>query len=160
MDEQDFILELEQYSALLTQHNAEVIGCTKEQIQDLEAFHKLQLPKFYKIYLRYFGVTAGALFLGSDAYYDCLIGSDNITQGFIELLHENNITPPDHLFAILLHQGYAGEFFTTKPYMDDPIIYNYCEGRNIQEASLFSKNILTFFQEHIDYWKKGIIKAL
>lgn len=160
MNKIQFISELENFKKLLLTNNSNVIGCSEEQLVQLEIFYNIKLPEFYRLYLSFFGIKSGSLLLGTEAFYESLIGDDNITSAFIELLNENNKVAPEFLFAIELHQGYSGAFFISFPYNDDPVIYSYTEGEDIVNRGLFSNYTIMGFKEHVSYWEKGVIEQL
>lgn len=158
MFKQKFIESLEKFNLLLTDADNIVKGCSPQQIENIENIYGSQLPEFYKIYLGYFGVEAGSYLKGTRAFYKDLVASHSITMGMLDLLKENNISAPDNLFAITLHQGYVGSFFILNELEEDPIIYNYEEGEQIKKQGKFSVIKVNGIEKHISSCNRGLIK--
>lgn len=160
MNKEKFIEKLERFKFLLHANGSHVAGCSLEEIKHIERINNIKLPEHYKIYLSYFGFESGQYLKGTRAFYKDLIPPQSITDNMIELLVENNISPPDNLFAITLHQGYVGSFFILKDSDPDPIVYHYLEGAKIEEQEKFSIIKMRGIEQHIAYWKQSILKKL
>ncbi|WP_099074317.1 hypothetical protein [Proteus alimentorum] len=146
MTSSDFLILLESFKKFMLDKGFSVIGCSDEQIFQLEDKYG-KLPYFYKIYLSIFGLEAGDFKKGTDILYSEL---DDINIYSIELLEENDIRIPLNFFSFLLHQGYSSLFFIDRQ-CDDPDVYVYTEGDKIRKTKLkFSECLLA----EIDYYKE------
>lgn len=102
---------------------SELAGCSNAEISTLENRRALQLPESYKQFLRVIGHGAGQF--NSDAFwtYDTL--EDAQTRA-IEMLHKNNISVPETLFAFDTGDGNFLFFETAEG--DDPSVMLYESG--------------------------------
>lgn len=160
---------------------SELVGCSEEQITDLEHKLNLTLPLAYKEFLRWMGVKGGLLLRGSDVYYNYLIGSvwnDYIEEGIsspdasmkkhaIELLNEHgfegNILLEDSV-VIMSHQGTAIQYIKINEGENPPVYLFTEQGKWLEEgpskwANSYSEHLLKTFTEEVKAWKKlGYIK--
>lgn len=146
MTSSEFLIVLESFKKFIMDKGFSVIGCSDEQILQLENKYG-KLPYFYKIYLSILGFEMGDFKKGTSVLYSEL---DDINIYSIELLEENNIQIPLNFFSFLLHQGYSSLFFIDRE-CDDPDVYVYTEGDKVKKTKLkFSECLLA----EIDYYKE------
>ena len=131
MNKEFFIKEINELISTLTKKGMNVIGCTEEQIMELEIKYGV-LPCFYKIFLREMGVLAGDFKEGTWFVFNEL---QDINEETYNLMKDNNITPPLKMFAFLMHQGYTSLLFVdvTDP---DPAVYCYTEGESVTDINM------------------------
>jgi hypothetical protein len=108
-----------------------LIGCSEEEIKDIEQRFHLKLPGLYKDFLRVMGRKAGNLFYGENMFYPevlkfqenakFMMMNDDLTAPLIEL--------PPTAFVFGHHQGEQFLFFLTSE-SDDPSVYHYLEGKD------------------------------
>lgn len=78
---------------------------------------------------------------------------DDINNETLDLMLQNNISPPGNMFAFLMHQGYTSLFFTDRE-KDDPKVYCYTECEEIKDTGkTFSLCIEAEINEYLSYVK-------
>ena len=129
MNKWEFNHQLNQLIAILTSKGFVTKGCNDQHLAQLEHQYG-RLPVYYKIFLSKLGINAGDFKLGTAILFHEI---DDINQGSLVLLVENNISIPTNFFAFLLHQGYSSLFFMDRH--DDPMVYCYTEGDVIKNLN-------------------------
>lgn len=103
-----YLIESKEYLKDYPQITNEFIGCTEEQITNLELKLNVNLPEAYKEFLRWFGVKGGQIMRGSDFYYRYLIGEayeDYIEEG----IYQNDASLLKFAKELLIEHGFDGE---------------------------------------------------
>ncbi|HZZ81139.1 MAG TPA: SMI1/KNR4 family protein [Gemmataceae bacterium] len=118
---------------------SELVGCTEDEIRQLEEGSKFRLPAAYRSFLARMGKSAGRMFVGSDAFFDILVQVQAWTQDMLAEAGHPGIIPPD-AFTFLMHGGYIVLFFRTSE-GDDPLVYrlNQSDTVSIKIADRFSE---------------------
>jgi len=103
----------------------DIVGCTDEEISELERQVGLTLPTAYRDFLRTMGHRAGSFMVGTDFFYDDLRG---LRDALVECLAQMRVDfqMPLDLFVFSSHQGYIFHFFRTTE-GDDPPVYGFSE---------------------------------
>ncbi|MFC0400798.1 SMI1/KNR4 family protein [Paraburkholderia rhizosphaerae] len=123
-----------------------VSGCDADEISGIEKKYGA-LPNLYKIFLSLVGSEAGDFKVGTD-----ILAKDlgDINECTLELMEENGVSPPENLFAFLLHQGYSALFFVDR-YADDPDVFCYTEGEAIKKTEY---KFSSYIGDEIDIYAK------
>lgn len=135
----------------LSERNA-ILGCSDEEIQEIEDFYNIKLPDVYYDFLKKMGKSAGAFMAGTDMFYHHLL---DLREGAIELLQDSgtDYTLPDEMFVFSMHQGYEFCCFDVTDSCD-PKIYQYIEDDN--EPSIvwksFSRYLKEMLQNHLSLY--------
>jgi hypothetical protein len=151
IDEQDNVIsELVRRILLLGIASPEEIqGCTKEEVEEIQAYAGVKLPAIYLDFLYTMGRGAGNFFKGSDMFYPSLLGLRKAAE---ELLSEEgaSFSLPKDAFVFLMHQGYQFLFFRTLGCSDDPPVYHYMEGEGAPRkiSRSFSRFLIESIKEH------------
>lgn len=100
----------------------QVIGCSEEEIQEIEQGVTLTLPPSYKEFLRFAGKGLGMFGAGSDIFYD-EVDLIELQQDARDILVENRFpqTLPDDAFVFWMHGGYMFCFFRTSEGGNPPV---------------------------------------
>ncbi len=126
-----------------------IIGCTSEEIINLEKFFKVKLPSTYVEFLHKLGKNAGSFLVGSDFLYDKLY---KLTEYANNLLIENksSLKLPEAAFVFISHQGYQFMFFNCNEASN--AIYYYLEGEQAFEKvyNSFDDWLAETVQDEID----------
>ncbi len=136
----------------------ELLGCTQDEVIELERQLDICLPKAYQEFLLSMGHGAGRFLRGSDCFFKHLPELQNWS---VELLQENNFSEfmPEYAFVFLMHQGYQFSFFRLSE-GDDPPTYSYCEGINqtsfIRSHERFSDFLVSEVEIHGKYLYSAI----
>lgn len=131
----------------------EQVGCTQDEVIELERQLGISLPKAYREFLLSMGYGAGKFLRGSDCFFEHL---PYLQKWAIELLEENNFCEslPEDTFVFSMHQGYQFSFFRLSE-GDNPPTYSYCEGTNqtsfIRSHERFSDFLATEAEIHARY---------
>ncbi len=131
----------------------ELLGCTHQEIIQLEQQLGVKLPKAYQEFLMLMGKEAGQFLRGTDCFYQHLL---DLQEAAKDLLKENHVTQllPNDAFIFLMHQGYQFCFFRLSQ-GEDPPTYYYCEGEEqkpfINNHSKFSDFLITEIDLHEKY---------
>lgn len=106
-------------------HSVTFVGCSDDEIQEIERQLKLSFPEAYKEFLRWMGKDGGPILKGSDCFYKHLL---YLRAWADELLKENNLFGilPANSFIFFMHQGYQFAFMYLED-GDNPPIYYYNE---------------------------------
>lgn len=103
----------------------QAVGCSEEEIQNLESRLKLNLPLAYKEFLRYAGKGLGDFEIGSTIFYDDidLVELQEIAKEF--LIEDNApFKLPDDAYVFWMHQGYMFCFFKTSEGDNPPVHFH------------------------------------
>jgi len=103
-------------------HSVTFIGCSDDEIREIERQLKLSLPEAYKEFLRWMGKDGGPVLKGSDCFYKHL---PHLRAWADELLEENNLSGilPENSFVFFMHQGYQFAFMYPEDSENPPIYY-------------------------------------
>jgi hypothetical protein len=127
----------------------EIQGCTKEEVEEIQADAGVNLLATYLDFLYAMGRGAGNFFKGSDMFYPSLLGLRKAAE---ELLSEEgaSFSLPKDAFVFLMHQGYQFMFFRTLRCSDDPPVYHYIEGEGVPRkiSRSFSQFLIESIKEH------------
>jgi len=104
-----------------------IVGCTDEQIAQIEATFAVKLPDSYKQFLTKMGVAAGYFLHGSKLYFPETL---TLKQPAEKLLTAADVSfrLSKEDFVFLVHQDYQFMFFDTAA-GDDPPVHRFCEGQ-------------------------------
>ncbi len=132
----------EEFKEFLELHNLEPpIGCSKEEVCELEKSIGYSLPEAYKNYLYLAGKDYDGVMVGTDCFFDDVVSNNNY---LLELLKENKLSTdslPDSYLTFFSHQGYMMAWFQLPTEEDDPVCYHYFEGttKEPQEYGTFTE---------------------
>ena len=103
-----------------------MVGCSAEDIANVERACCKPLPAEYESFLRLAGRGAGRLFQGTAIFYPRLL---ELHEDAIALLSELGVPEvlPDKAFVFMMHQGYELKYFV--PDRDDPEVVQFWEGQ-------------------------------
>ncbi|MEP6895269.1 MAG: SMI1/KNR4 family protein [Chloroflexota bacterium] len=104
----------------------ELQGCSEEEIEHLEKFIGVKLPKTYREFLALIGHNTGIYRRGSDHLYKDLF---NLTEDTKEILMKGPFKLPKDAFVIMSHQGYIFTYFRLSD-GDDPPVFAYMENES------------------------------
>ncbi|GGJ05974.1 SMI1/KNR4 family protein [Paenibacillus hunanensis] len=131
--------------------NTPLVGCTQEEIIELEDRVGFKLPGVYKEFLLAAGHGSGRLFQGTIVHYINLI---EIQEWAKELLEENNnpITLPNTSFVFSMHQGYEIRFFDVHM-GENPPVFLWYEGMENPSSAVklfdtFEEFLLQEIEDH------------
>ena len=102
--------------------STDFIGCSNEEIQQIEKQLGKPLPEAYKEFLHWIGKNGGPILRGSDCFYADL---SNLRKWANELLNENALAGmlPENAFVFFMHQGYQFAFMYLSDDQNPPIYY-------------------------------------
>jgi len=113
------------------------IGCTEEEIQELEKKLNVFLPESYKEFLLWMGKDSGGFLRGSDFLYPKIIDIQDWSWELIEEAYPEDERHEWYCFTFLMHQGYTFWCFSLlSPDNTDPIVCQYTEGEDPMSESL------------------------
>jgi hypothetical protein len=139
MSIQELAMTLQQKGCILT-------GCSRQQITKIEQKLQINFPNTYVDYLLLMGKNAGQFMMGSSAFIDDLI---EMQENASELLDGNDFKPlPENAFVFFMHQGYQFALFHLTE-GDNPPIYYYYEGRNIDDFERAEDSLTDFLAKQI-----------
>lgn len=102
-------------------------GCTKNEIEQIEAIFDINLPTVYRQFLKRMGKSAGDFLVGTDYLFPDLLKLRKIAEDLIEDCSAQFILNKlDFVFAA--HQGYQFLFFRVSDSSDDPAVFYFLEG--------------------------------
>jgi hypothetical protein len=133
-----------------------IVGCTDQQMQEIEAVHGRPLPAMYDAFMRRMGKGAGHLFRGTEIFYPEILDLREAAQ---ELFLENHIKTPvsPEWVVFSMHQGYQFLFFDQRT--ADPPVRWYFEGKGISQMSdSFSAFLAQEVAEHGGLVARGVLK--
>jgi hypothetical protein len=106
--------------------DADIIGCSAEEVAQVVAAQGAPLPWLYERFLRVMGKGAGDLLIGSDVYFPKVL---DLRRAALELLGEcgHPFDLPETAVVFLMHQGYQFMYFeSAQP--EDPPVMRFMEG--------------------------------
>lgn len=120
------------------------IGCSFEEISDIEQKINYTFPDSYREFLLWMGNDKNGVLRGSDWFLDDVIDNTDCLE---ELIEDNGLSliNPDNLICFFMHQGYMVGWFYKAPVADDPDCYFFSEGaepNTIQKIGKFSEFLL------------------
>src|SRR5579859_3278188 len=147
---------LAEMKVLIVPSTRKVVPCTEEEVHALEQKCHCSLPEAYKEFLLTMGKGAGNFFVGSDIFYHDL---DGLREVAIEILTEVGFPQklPKDAFVFFMHQGYLFNFFLTSD-GDDPPIYRYLEGTDVETFPLIYDHFTDFLLDEIRTQARSISK--
>ena len=133
----------------------ELIGCTQQEVKDIEKAIGHQLPVSYQNFLILMGKNAGQFLRGSDCFYPDIL---DLNTGAKEILSENDFpeTLPDDAFVFFIHQGYQFSFFRLGE-GNDPPIYYFTEGESNLSFMKSHEKFTNFLTTEIELHKKYLM---
>jgi SMI1/KNR4 family protein SUKH-1 len=105
----------------------DICGLSEREIESVRTAHGVAaFPAYYEEFLRRMGTSAGALWVGTDAFYPRLL---EVRSWIVELLAENGVSQlmGEDAVAIATHQGYQAYWLESSA-ADDPPAMTYIEG--------------------------------
>lgn len=125
---------------------SEIIGCTEEEVNELELFFGLHLPSAYKAFLKAMGRGAGRLMRDADVFSEVL---KKLTREASEILLDEEMSPlPDRAFVFGIRNSEQFLFFICDG-DEDPVIFRFMEGNNSFEKKYSS--FWDFLRDEIRY---------
>lgn len=103
-----------------------LIGCTTDEIAEIERLAGARLPTVYREFMAMAGKRAGAPLTGTDYGYPTVL---KLRSWALELLSECQVdyVLPANMFVFAMHQGYEFASFVVDA-TDDPPVYQFVEG--------------------------------
>ncbi len=103
------------------------IGCSVEEVEELESKIGFSLPAAYKEYLLFMGKDYKGVMVGTDCFITDVVSN---TEYLPELLEENNLDYklPKNYLAFFCHQGYIMSWFALPCAENNPVCYFFSEG--------------------------------
>ena len=130
----------------------QIIGCTQEEIEKLESYYKLTLPKSYKDFLFAFGKRSG--YFSGDIAISYQFLFDRKEKALKILRYDNSdIKLPIDAFVFNTFRDEGFSYFHTKINNEDPPVYVYQDGEIIETVESFSKWLLEYI-ESLKHWIK------
>lgn len=144
----------EAFSTLVRQGaiaEANLIGCTDEEILIIQKHFSCLLPQEYKDFLFIAGKSAGKLFRGTDIFYPRVLQLQSEAEALLSELQLTTLLPIDAK-VFCMHQGYELNYFI--PTSDDPPVLQFFEGQTeaIVAWKSFSEFIVTSIRSHLEHW--------
>ena len=109
-------------------HLEKPIGCSEDDISELEGSLGCELPDSYKEYLRLMGRDYSGVMVGTNCFVSDVLQNNECLP---ELLNENQLSgyiPQKKYVAFFCHQGYMMSWFTIPCEESDPQCTYYFEG--------------------------------
>jgi hypothetical protein len=130
------------------------VGCTEEEVAELEQWRGCRFPLAYREFLLWMGHWGGGLLMGSDCFYEQL---KDIQIWAAELLQEDQYTEtlPEDAFVFLMHQGYQFFFFRMQE-SDDPAVYYYLE----EEEKASGSEVIKYADHFSEWLDQAVDKAI
>lgn len=128
-----------------------IIGCSDQDIFEIEKHFQCELPMIYVDFLRIAGKKAGKVFCGTDIFFPRLLDLQLEAESLLVELGMEEVLPANGK-VFYMHQGYEINYFI--PSTDDPPVFQFVEGNNsatIAWAS-FSNFIETSIKDHLQHW--------
>ncbi|TDC63718.1 SMI1/KNR4 family protein [Micromonospora sp. KC207] len=106
---------------------AELVGMSEAEVREVASDQSVSsMPSRYVEFLRLMGKAAGALLVGTDAFYPGILG---LKRDGLELVTGSGLDGlvPSDVIVFAMHQGYQ-VYWMSSELSDDPPVYMYQEG--------------------------------
>lgn len=126
-----------------------IAPCDEAQIYSIEQRCNIFLPKAYRDFLLWGGISAGGFLRDSNLFYDSSSQFLEMREIAEELLIEDDFIDllPEDAFVFDIHQGYIFWFFRTVD-GDDPPVYIYQQGDSpVFQTSIPFKQLCSSFSD-------------
>ena len=139
-------------------HQDELIGCTKQEVKEIETRINHPLPVNYKHFLLALGKSAGQFLKGSDCFYPTIL---YLNEDAREILEANNFPQalPEDAFVFFMHQGYQFSFFPLNE-GDNPLIYYFNEGEQQLSFTQSHEHFTDLLTTEIELHQKYLMSPL
>jgi len=112
------------------------IGCSEDEIDEIERQFSIKLPLIYREYLNTMGRSSGSFLQGTDFSFPVILGLRESAEDLIKEC-DAKITLSKTDFVFVFHQGYQFLYFNSKD-SDDPPIYLFVDEEPISQK-VFNK---------------------
>lgn len=102
-----------------------IVGCSAQEIDEIEAAVGRRLPLAYREFLAQMGHGAGDFYMGTDIFYPRLHGLGQAARDLVAE-EKSNLALPNEAIVFMMHQGYQF-LFVRNDEGDDPPVYYYME---------------------------------
>jgi len=133
----------------------EILGCSEQEIAEIETRFKMNLPATYREFLHQMGNCAGWFLEGTDVYFPQLLDCRKVAERLMkEDGAEFSLQPT--WFVFLQHQGYQFMYFDSMEKDGDPPVFRYLEGdkQPKQIADSFSQWLTACVEQESELNKK------
>ena len=114
-------------SQIATRDN--IVGCTDDDIRQLECATQCQLPGAYLRFLRSIGRGAGCFLRDINIYYPTVLTLNVEARSILDNWEEGRLVLPANAVVFSIRQGEQFMFFIADGNHDDPPIFHYMEDR-------------------------------
>lgn len=121
------------------------IGCTEDDIRDLENSYGCQFPASYQQFLLWMGKDHKGVFRGSEWFLKDIVDNTECLPDFLEE-NEVDFSHKSKAICFFSHQGYMSAWFYPAEKEPDPNCFFFSESfpdNAVKENILFSKFLLT-----------------
>jgi hypothetical protein len=143
----DYLSELKKFHAENVEpYKGKAVGCSQEEIKELETKIGYPFPEAYRQYLEWMGKDYHGAFVGSNWFITDVIGN---TEYLPELLAENKVDLklPEHYLVFFSHQGYMAAWFELPKENDNPTVYFFTEGKESPVVTVEGKFTDCLFED-------------
>ena len=135
----DYLHEIKEFHSLnIEPYKGKAVGCSENEIKEIEVKIGYSLPDAYRQYLLWMGKDYKGIFIGCDWFISDII--DN-TELLAELLIENqvNYKLAKHYLVFFSHQGYMAAWFDLPKESENPTVYFFTENRESVAVTIEEK---------------------
>ena len=125
----DYLREIKEFhSREIELYTGKAVGCSENEIKEIELKIGYDLPEAYRQYLQWMGKDYKGVFVGCDWFITDITDNNELLA---ELLIKNQVDYKlaKHYLAFFSHQGYMVAWFDLPKESENPTVYFFTESR-------------------------------
>jgi len=134
-----------------------ILGCTDEEVLEIEKFYNLKLPDAYKEYLLKFGKRSGDFLRECEIYYPHILENREAAETLLDANTDYKLKQSDYVF--IARYGCQFWFFQTEDRNPNPPVLRYTEDslKPILLAESFTAAIEMVANEYFEREKNPLL---
>ncbi len=134
-----------------------ILGCTDEEVLEIEKFYNLKLPDAYKEYLLKFGKRSGDFLRECEIYYPHILENREAAETLLDANTDYKLKQSDYVF--IARYGCQFWFFQTEDRNPNPSVLRYTEDslKPILLAESFTAAIEMVANEYFEREKNPLL---
>jgi len=130
------------------------IGCTEEEVINIESRFAIRLPQCYRDFLAAMGRDAGKFLVGTDYSYPKMLEFRKEAEGLVRAC-QSSFSLPTTSYVFMFHQGYTFLFFDCQGSVDPSVfMFTEAEREPRKTSESFSEWLLAAAEDDIAAYRE------